>query len=107
MPFWVISAPARPAQSSAAIAISSGNARRLRTFLTSGLMLRRVRAPACGLRVVAGLGFRGMERESDRADPSREAVDSWVAAYEEAWCHFEEWPFWPGQPIADERSESR
>ena len=123
-----------------------------------------------------------MERQSERADPDRETVDSWVAAYEspspesrlrlaaepvrglaaiaELWerervgpdeefdlrheivaveggtavvrveveygigaeyrdlwivglaadgrCHrFEEWPFWPGRPIADERSESR
>jgi len=138
-----------------------------------------------------------MEMEPETADPRREAVDSWVAAYEGAWrsegtdalagvfvedavyrmspyaepvrglaaiaelwereraghdeefdlrheivavddrtavvrveveygtgaeyrdlwivglaadgrCrHFEEWPFWPGRPIADERSESR
>jgi ketosteroid isomerase-like protein len=155
-------------------------------------MARDLRLACCG-----GIRVSGMDAESDRAVPSREAVDSWVAAYVEAWrsegtaalaeffvedavyrmspyaepvrglaaiaelwerertgpdeefelrheivavdghtavvrveveygtgaeyrdlwivgldadgrCRrFEEWPFWPGQPIADERSESR
>ena len=59
--------------------------------------------------VVAAEGGTAVVRVEVEYGTGAEYRDLWIVRFAaDGRCsHFEEWPFWPGQPIADERGESR